>query len=44
MIARELNYYSLGSLFDYMLAGNAYNFKAELNKYYSACVSFYDTC
>ena len=43
LIASELNYYSLGSLFDYMIEGDAYNFQAELNRYYSACVSYYDT-
>ncbi len=43
MISNELNFKGIGELFEYMMHGDALNFQTELNKYYSACVSFYDT-
>ena len=43
MIQNELSFNGIKFMFKQMLAGNAEKFQAELNKYYSACVSYYDT-
>ncbi|MCR5660619.1 MAG: ATP-binding protein, partial [bacterium] len=43
MLSNELNFRGIEQLFEYMMDGDTYHFQEQLNRYYSACVSYYDT-
>ncbi|MCR5660510.1 MAG: ATP-binding protein [bacterium] len=43
MLSNELNFNGIEQLFEYMMDGDDYHFQEQISRYYSACVSYYDT-